>query len=157
MNPDKYGPPRIRSSGAIFGALLCVGLAPWAAFAAESAAQAFDLHAGQELTFAVTIAAGKATLGAPRASKFGAASPKDGEMTIGLTLKDKTLYEQVTVTEKTPVPIDFVATGLIGNIKIDERVLCGRLDGPASTRIGAANWRVRLYDFEARKDGATCE
>jgi hypothetical protein len=153
----QYRPFRLGSSAAIFGAVLCGVFAAVAAFAAESGAQAFDLHSGQELTFAVTIADGKATLGAPRASKFGAASPNDGEMTIGLTPKDKTPYQQVIVTEKTPVPIDFVATGLVGNIKIDERVLCGRRDGSASTRIGAANWRVRLYDFEARKDGATCE
>jgi hypothetical protein len=147
----------IRSSAATLGAFLCGVLASWPAFGAQDAPQAFDLHSGQELTFAVTLADGKVTLGKPRPSKFGVAKPKDGEMTIGLTPRDKTLYEQVTVTEKTSVPIDFVATGLIGNIKIDERVLCGRLDAPASRPIGAVSWRVRLHEFEVRKEGATCE
>jgi hypothetical protein len=150
-------PFRIGWSAAMLGAFVDGVFAPWAAFGAEVAPQAFDLHSGQELTFAVTVAEGKVTLGKPRLSKFGVAKPKDGEMTIGLTPRDKTLYEQVTVTEKTPVTIDFVATGLIGNIKIDERVLCGRLDAPTSRPIGAVSWRVRLHEFEARKDGATCE
>ncbi|WP_158818359.1 hypothetical protein [Methylocapsa sp. S129] len=137
--------------------LACGAFAPWAALGAEAAAQAFDLKSGQELTFAVTIADGKVTLGPPRASKLGAAQPASGEITVGLTTRDKTLIEQVIVVEKTPVPIDFLATGLVGGTKIDEAVLCGRLDGPASAHIGAVSWRVSLHAFEARKDGATCE
>jgi hypothetical protein len=149
---------RIRSSAAALGALACGVFAPWATFGAEDSEQAFDLKSGQELTFVVTIANGKVTLGAPRASKLGAAGPRDGEMTVGLGPRDKkTLLEEVIVTEKTPVPIDFVATSLIGSIKIDETVLCGRLDAPTSAHIGAVSWRVRLHEFEARKDGATCE
>jgi hypothetical protein len=137
-------------------AALAHGLAHGPATAAESGAQAFDLKAGQELTFAVTVAGGKVTLSAPRASKLGAAQPKDGEMTVGLTARDKTLYEQVVVTEKTAVPIDFLATGLVGGTKIDEAVLCGRLDAPASAHIGAVSRRVSLHDFEVGKGGPTC-
>jgi hypothetical protein len=55
------------------------------------------------------------------------------------------------VIEKTAQPIDFVATGLIGDIKIDERVLHGRLDAPVSQRIGATSWTVFLNTFEAGK------
>jgi hypothetical protein len=131
--------------------------APAASFAAESGAQAFDIHPGQTLTFVVTILAGKVVVTPPRASKSGAETPKDSEMTVSLSPRDKTMYEQITVVEKTSLPVDFVATGLVGNIKIDERVLCGRLDAPASSRIGAANWRVRLHDFEVGKGGANCE
>jgi hypothetical protein len=149
---------RIRWSAATLAALACSLFAQGAAFGAEAGPQAFDLHSGQELTFAVTIADGKATLGAPRASKLSAGQPRDGEIKVGLGPRDnKTLREDVTVVEKTPVPIDFLATGLIGDVKIDEAVLCGRLDAPSSAHLGAVSWRVRLHAFEARKDGATCE
>jgi hypothetical protein len=144
---------RLIIRAALVGAVFAQG----AAFGAEVGAQAFDLHSGQELTFAVTIVDGTVVVGAPRVSKLGAAQPKDGEITVGLTMRDKTLHEQIVVTEKTPVPVDFIATGLIGAIKIDEAVLCGRLDAPTSAHIGAVAWRVRLHDFEVRKDGATCE
>jgi len=150
-------PFRIRASAAAFGAFLCSGFAPGAAFGAEGGAQAFDLKSGQEQTFAVKVVDGKVTLGAPRVGKLGGAQPKDGEMTVGLSARDDTLHEQVIVTEKTPVPIDFLATGLVGATKIDEAVLCGRLDAPTSAHIGAISWRVSLHAFEARKDGATCE
>ena len=139
---------------AVTGAFLCM---PWTAFCAERDAQAFDLHSGQELTFAVKIADGAVTLGPPRASRLGAAQPAKGEMTVGLSKRDETLHEQVIVTEKTPVPIDFLATALVGATKIDEAVLCGRLDAPSSAHIGAISKRVSAHDFEARKDGATCE
>lgn len=130
---------------------------PPRAFAAEPAAPAFDLHPGQELTLIVKVAAGKVELEPPRTSKLGAAAPRDGEMTIGLSPRDKEGYEHVTVVERTSLPIDFVATALVGDVKIDERVLCGRLDGPASSRIGANNWRVRLHEFEVGKGGASCD
>jgi hypothetical protein len=64
-------PFHIRAAAATLGALGCIAFAPWAAFGAESSAQAFDLKSGQELTFAVTIADGKVTLGPPRAPKSG--------------------------------------------------------------------------------------
>jgi hypothetical protein len=125
-----------------------------AAPAAGGPAQSFSLKAGQEVTLPITIQDQRVVLGAPRPSKLGAAQPKDGEITVGLTPGDKkTLYSQVIVTEKTAVPIDFVATGLIGEIKIDERVVCGRLDQPTSVHIGSVSWRVSLNTFEVGKGG----
>ncbi len=150
-----------RSSIVRWSALAVVAVSnvttPSPARAAEAATQAFDLHAGQELTFAVMVAGGKVEVAKPRPSKLGAAAPKEGEMTVGLSPRDKEGYEHVIVVEKTSLPIDFVATALVGDIKIDERVLCGRLDTPASSRIGASNWRVRLHEFEVGKGGATCD
>ena len=147
----------IRPSVAALGAILFSASAPGAAFGAGGEGQAFNLHPGQEMTFAVKIADGAVTLGPPRASRLGAAQPAKGEMTIGLSKRDETLHEQVIVTEKTPVPIDFLATAMVGETKIDEAVLCGRLDAPSSAHIGAISWRVSLHAFEARKEGATCE
>jgi len=122
--------------------------------AAGGPAQSFSLKAGQEVTLPITIQDQRVILGVPRQSKLGTAQPKDGEITIGLTPGDKkTLYSQVIVTEKTAVPIDFVATGLIGEIKIDERVICGRLDQPTTMHIGSVSWRVSLNSFEVGKGG----
>jgi len=149
-------PLPVRTSLALSAILFGV-FASGAALSAASEPQAFSLHPGQELTFAVKIADGKVTLGPPRTSKLGAAQTASGEITVGLSTRDATLHEQVTVTEKTPVPIDFLATALVGATKIDEAVLCGRLDAPASAHIGAISKRVSAHDFEARKDGATCE
>ena len=109
------------------------------------------LKQGQELTFAVTIVDGKATAGAPKLGKLGAAKPKDGEITVGLTPRDKDLYSQLVVAEKTAAPIDFVATGHIGEIVIDEREVCGRLEAPFSQRIGGTAWSVVLRDFAVGK------
>ncbi len=113
-----------------------------------------ELKAGQALTFAATLADGNVTLGPARLGKFGEMQPADGEITVGLSPKDKTLYENVVVIEKTAKPIDLVATGLVGNIKIDEVVLHGRLDAPVSARIGAVSWTVWLNSFEATSEPA---
>jgi hypothetical protein len=59
----------------------------------------------------------------------------------------------LTVMEKTSQPIDFVATGLIGDIKIDEIVVCGRLDAPATGRLASGVWRVSLNSFAIRPSG----
>ena len=135
------------------GALLVV-----ASFALSASAQASEqkpkpyvLKAGQELSFAVTVIDGKATPGEPRLGKLGAGQAKDGEFLVGLTPRDKELYSQVTVMEKTKVPVDFVATGHIGEIVIDERVICGRLGAPFAQRIGGVSWTVELHDFTVGK------
>ncbi len=128
-----------------------------AAYAAASKPPSYDLKSGQELTFSVTVADGQVKLGPPRLGRFGAAQPRDGEMTVGLSPKDKTLYENVVVTEKTSVPIDFVATGWVGEIKIDERILCGRLDAPVTMHIGATSWKVGLSQFEIGKGDGDCQ
>ena len=148
---------RRRRSVLRFGAYIATILAPLPALAAEGD-QGFDLKAGQEATFSVTVADGKVTLGLPRISKQGTAQPKEGEITVGLGHSDKkTLREDVIVVEKTLVPIDFVATGLIGGTKIDETVVCGRLDAPVTAHIGSVSWRVKAHEFGARKDGKSCE
>ena len=67
---------RIRFSVATLGAILGGVFAPGAAFGGEGDGQAFNLHPGQELTFAVKVADGKVALGPPRASKLGAAHPR---------------------------------------------------------------------------------
>ncbi len=114
------------------------------------------LRAGQEVTLPVKIENGHVVLGAGRLSKLGTAQPRDGEITIGLTQGDATLYARLIASEKTSIPIDFVATGWVGEIKIDERILCGRLGQPIETHIGSVSWRVSLHDFTAGK-GAECE
>jgi hypothetical protein len=113
-----------------------------------------ELKAGQALTFAATLADGNVRLGPARLGKFGEMQPADGEITVGLSPKDKTLYENVVVIEKTAKPIDLLATGLVGNIKIDEVVLHGQLDAPVSARIGAVSWTVWLNGFEAASEPA---
>lgn len=143
---------------AAVAALFCGWAAASAACAAGAEeAKGFDLHPGQALTFTVKVADGAVALGPPRLSKLGAAQPRDGEISVGLSKRDATLHEEVTVTEKTPGPIDFLATAMVGGTKIDEAVLCGQPGGVASAHIGAISWRVSLHDFEARKPGATCE
>ena len=142
----------------------CVVLAAGAAFAsaappgAKSApppATSIDLKPGQEVIFPVAIADGKVTLGAARASKAGAgaAEPKDGEITVSFVRHGLSPYADLTATERTSQPVDFVATGLIGDIKIDEVVICGRLDAPASNRIASGSWRVSLNRFSVRQTG----
>jgi hypothetical protein len=106
------------------------------------------LKAGQALTFPARIEDGKVVLGPARRGLFGKMKPKAGEMTVGLSTRDKDLYDQLVVEEKTAAPIDFVATGLIGEIKIDERVLKGALGAPVTQRIGGTSWTVWLHEFE---------
>ncbi len=95
--------------------------------------------------------------GAPRASKLGARQPKDGEITIGLEREQGTLYNQITVVEKTAQPINFLVTGLNGGVKIDETEICGRVDAPIAAHIGSAPWRFWPNGFEVGKGGASCE
>jgi hypothetical protein len=138
---------------AALGALLLATAGARAAPAADRPAAPIYLRAGQEVTLPVMIQGDRVILGVPRLSKLGTARPRPGEITIGLTPGDKDLYAHVIATERTAVPIDFVATGLVGEIKIDERVLCGRLDQPFSVHIGSVSWRVSLNTFEVGKGG----
>jgi len=121
------------------------------AHAAEPKPKPLVLKAGQELTFALNVANGVATPGPAALGKLGAAEARDGEIVVGLTPRDKDLYSQVMVTEKTAVAVDFVATGHIGEIVIDERVICGRLGAPFARRIGGVSWTVELHDFTVGK------
>ena len=143
---------------AALGAWLCVMLGARGAASAEAKAPKLDLKAGEELTIPVAIVDGHVTLGAPKSSKLGTAQPTQGEITVGLAPGDKkTLLSQVLVTEKTSAPVDFVATGLIGEIKIDERVICGRTDAPVTMHSGSVSWRVSLNTFTVGKGDGSCD
>jgi hypothetical protein len=128
-------------------ALLALIPAPGPAHADSSPPQAVSVRRGMEATFPVTVADGRVTLGPSRLSKLGTAQPGAGEITVGFEPGGKTPYGNVRVSEKTPVPIDFVAAGLLDPIKIDEIVLCGRLDMPVAQRIAAAALRLSLNQF----------
>ena len=62
----------------------------------------------------------------------------------------------LSANEKTSAPIDFIAAGLIGNIKIDEVKLCGRLEAPSSTRIASGSWRIALGRFSVGEGLQAC-
>jgi hypothetical protein len=113
----------------------------------------FDVKPGMELTIPIAIVDGKVATGAPRASKLGAGQPGDGEITVGLERRQGTLYNEITVVEKTALPIDFLVTGLNGGTKIDETEICGRLDAPIAAHIGSVPWRFWLNGFEVGKGG----
>jgi hypothetical protein len=134
---------------------LAIAAAPQAAWA-QTPGPTLDLRPGQEMTFAVTIVDSRVTLGPARVSKPGTAQPKEGEITIAVVKQGLSPYADLTVSEKTATPIDFVATGLIGNIKIDEVELCGRLDAPLSKHIGSASWRISLSRFAVHQSGPGC-
>jgi len=118
--------------------------------------QTIDLKPGQEVTFAAAIVDGRVTLGAARVSKIGTAEPKEGEITVGVAPKVKPFYAELRAREKTAATIDFVATGLIGGTKIDEIVLCGRLDAPFAKLISNSAWRISLNSFEPGKGDDSC-
>jgi hypothetical protein len=135
-----------------------VAVAPSGAVAANMATRPppLDLKPGQELAIPISIVDGRVTTGAPRVAKLGTSQPKDGEILVGLEREAGTLYNHITVVEKTAQPIDFLVTGLNGGTKIDEREICGRLDAPISTRIGSVPWRFSLNGFAVGKGGAGC-
>ncbi len=116
----------------------------------------FDVKPGMELTVPIAIVDGKAVAGVPRLDKLGASPPNDGEITVGLERQQGTLYNEITVTEKTAQPIDFLVTGLNGGTKIDETEICGRLDAPLKAHIGSVPWRFWLNGFEVGKGAGSC-
>ncbi len=118
---------------------------------AVAAEPSFSLKAGQEVTFAANVEDGKVVVGPAKLSRLGQARPGAGEITVGLTPRDKELYSQVMVTENTTAPVDFVATGHIGEIVIDERVIEGHVGAPFSQHIGGVSWTVVLRDFTPGK------
>lgn len=112
----------------------------------------FDAKPGMTLTIPISIVDGKATAGVARLGPLGG-QPKDGEITIGLERIKDVFYNQITVTEKTAQPIDFLVTGLNGGTKIDETEVCGRLDQPVIAHIGSVPWRFWVNGFEVSKPG----
>jgi hypothetical protein len=130
---------------------------PRAAAMSQDLGPTIDLRPGQEVTFPVTIADGKVTPGPARASKAtGPAAQANGEITVGFVKQGLSPYAMLTATEKTSAPVDFIATGLIGNIKIDEVKLCGRLNAPSSTRIASGSWRIALSRFSVGEGLEAC-
>jgi hypothetical protein len=127
--------------------LLAILPAPSPARADSGPPQTVSVRRGMEATFPVTIVDGRITLGPSRISRLGTAQPATGEITVGFEPGGKTPYGAVHVSEKTAVPIDFVAAGLLDPIKIDEIILCGKLDAPVAQRIAAAALRVSLNQF----------
>jgi hypothetical protein len=138
------------------GALALAGALPRAVALSQDLGPTVDLRPGQEVTFPVTIADGKVVPGPARVSKPGAAAPKDGEITVGFVKQGLSPYAMLTANEKTSAPIDFIAAGLIGNIKIDEVKLCGRLEAPSSTRIASGSWRIALSRFSVGEGLQAC-
>lgn len=137
-------------------ALLLPAVGPRSAFAQELG-PSLDLKPNHEITFAVTAADGRVSLGAAQLGKPGGFQPKDGEITVAVIRQGLSPYAALTATEKTSDPVDFVATGLIGDIKIDEIEVCGRIDGPVTARIASGAWRVSLNRFSIRANGSECQ
>jgi hypothetical protein len=122
---------------------------------AAADAPTVDVRRGMEATLAAVVD-GRIALGPARVTRLGTAQPRDGEITVGVEPGGMTPYAQVRVSEKTAVPLDFVATGLIGNIKIDEITLCGRLDRSDSQRIAAGSLHVSLNRFAIGAGTGVC-
>ena len=116
----------------------------------------FDVKPGMEITIPIAIVDGKAVAGVPRLAALGASPPKDGEITVGLDRIKGEFYNQITVSEKTAQPVNFVVTALNGGTKIDETEICGRLDAPILARVGSTSWRFSVNGFEIGKGGADC-
>ena len=123
---------------------------------AEGLGPTVELKPGQEIAFSVAIADGHVTPGKARLLRSDAASVGDGEITVSVVKHDSSPYADLTASEKTSAPVDFVATGLIGNIKIDEVKLCGRLDAPTSAHIYSGSWRISLNRFSVGHGGEAC-
>jgi hypothetical protein len=123
---------------------------------AEDLGPTVELKPGQEIAFPVAIVDGRVVLGKSRLLKPGATQPEDGEIAVNIVKHDPSPYADLTASEKTSAPIDFVATGLMGDIKIDEVKLCGRLDAATSAHIYSGSWRVSLNRFSLGHGGEAC-
>jgi hypothetical protein len=99
-------------------AFALAAVAPGGAANMEKRPPPLDLKPGQEFTIPISIVDGHVATGAPRASKLGASQPQDGEIIVGLEREQGTLYNQITVVEKTAQPINFLVTGLNGGTEV---------------------------------------
>ena len=114
------------------------------------------IHAPGAFTFSVTFVNDQPVLGVPKSAKIGAGVAEDGEILISVLPSGLAPYAKFTVVEKTPRPVDFVITGLIDTIKIDEVEVCGRLGAVIAGKIAAGAHRLSLNRFAPQKDGASC-
>lgn len=132
------------------------------ALAAPSPALAQDvgpsvmLKPGEGVVVPVAISEGSLTLGKPRFVKAGPAELREGEIAVAVVKHGLSPYAALIATEKTGTPVDFVATGLVGDIKVDEIRICGRIDAPIYGRIASGSWRVSLNRFAVHKQGEEC-
>lgn len=136
-------------------ALLAALAAPCVALS-QDLGPSVSLKPGQEVVVPVAIENGTLTLGKPRLARPGASPAKDGEIAVALIKHGLAPYAEIAVTERTGTPVDFVATGLIGDIKIDEIKVCGRIDSPVKGRIASGSWRVSLNRFAVHNQGEEC-
>ena len=144
-----------RSARILAGLALAFGAFAANGARAQNAGPHIDVKPGESVEFPVTAGGGAVTLGRPRRIAPGA-EPGDGEIAVAVVRHGLSPYADLIVKEKTPAPIDFVATGLIGDIKIDEIKVCGRTDTPAAGRIASGSWRISLNSFAVRADGQDC-
>jgi hypothetical protein len=120
-----------------------------------SPAPSFITHAPGAIAFWILFYGDAPVLGPPRTFKPTDAL-RDDEIMVEVLPSGMAPYAKVHIVEKTKQPVDFVITGLIDSIKIDEIVICGRLDGDIETKIAAGAKRLSLNRFTARQVGAGC-
>ena len=146
----------MRNPGFSFGASCALALALSSAQAAGPPPGTLDLHPPGEFTFAVTFVGDQATLGPVTSSTRGTAKTADGSITVTIDPSGMAPYAKVTVVEKTPAPVDFVITGLIDSIKIDEIEICGSNEMTVTAKVAAGARRLNLNRFAARIERAAC-
>jgi hypothetical protein len=99
---------------------------------------------------------GTRALATGRASKLGPVESQGGEITVGVKPDRKPFCADVRAWEKACAPVYFVATGLLGPIKINEGVLlCWRIDAPISKLISNSAWTISL-NFELAQGDDSC-
>ena len=113
------------------------------------------IHAPGAVAFWVVFSSDAPVLGPPRT--INPADPlRDDEIMVDVLPPGMAPYAKLRIVEKTKQPVDFVITGLIDTIKIDEIVVCGRLDGDIEAKIAAGAKRLSLNRFTLRREGANC-
>ena len=122
----------------------------------DSLAPALVAHPPGDVVFSVAFIDDQPVLGAPKPAKLGAGAPQDGEILLSVQPPGLAPYARFTVLEKTARPVDFVITGLIDSIKIDEVEICGRLGSAIAGKIAAGARKLSLNRFSPQKEGATC-
>ncbi len=137
-------------------ALCCLIFTVSPALAAGPAKGTLDLHPPGEFTFAVTFNGGETAFGPVTPSARGAAKTPDGSITVTIDPAGLAPYAKVTVVEKTAAPVDFVITGMIDSIKIDEIEICGSNEMAVVAKVAAGARRLNLNRFAARIDRAAC-